>query len=247
MTLSEVLLLSEDEGRCAAIAQGLGKYGYQVRVCADTSDLCRLHERHGSRLALLAAAPGQVYAAAARLRAADTLVGIVVASNFRSYEGRVRAIRCGADTCLPKDSQPEEIAAALYAIGRRVGAVAVPGIPAEDAQAPPDPSLATDPAPGPAGKWRLLSQGWVLADPNGMRLSLTTSERDLMLLLLREPGRKVPREELVGACAGANIHGGTGRALDVMVSRLRGKARSQGMTLPLRSVFRQGYMFAGDV
>jgi len=245
--LSEVLVLSEDDHRCAALARSLRAYGYQTRTCRDTDDLCRQHERYGNRLVLLSVTPGHVYIAAARLRAADSLVGIVVAANFRGHEGRVRAMRCGADVCLPRDTQLEEVAAALCAVGRRVGVAALPGIPAEDSdEARPAPAPPEAAAAG--GRWKLLSQGWVLVDPQGLRLSLTTSERDLMLLLLREPGSKVPREALMRACAGATAPGhSTGRALDVMISRLRSKARGQGITLPLRSVFRQGYMFAGEL
>ena len=237
-------MLSDDNARRAAAAPRLAAYGYRVRACARPEQLYRLHERHGVRLVLLAVSPAQVYAVASRLRAADPLVGIVAASNFRGFEGRVRAMQCGADVCLPREVQVEELVAVLHAVGRRVGVAAVPPVGAVPAAAEPGPAAGRR----ADGKWRLLSQGWVLADPHGMQMSLTTSERDLMLLLLARPGRKVERAELLQACAGAGVREGvSGRALDVMISRLRTKARRLGMALPLRSVFRQGYMFAGEV
>src|SRR5690606_25222893 len=119
--------------------------------------------------------------------------------------GRVRAMRCGADVCLPRDTPLEELVAALNVVGRRVGVSSAPLVLSDLAGTGQDPPLA-DPAQGvsvPDGKWSLQSQGWVLVNPRGLRLSLTTSERDLMLLLLREPGGKVAREELIRACAGA--------------------------------------------
>jgi len=64
-------------------------------------------------------------------------------------------------------------------------------------------------------------------------MPLTRGESRLLQALLDKPGRPMSREEYP--------HGG--RALDVAVARLRAKAVTLGVSLPLLTVREWGYMF----
>jgi DNA-binding response OmpR family regulator len=95
--------------------------------------------------------------------------------------------------------------------------------------------------------WQLRDEGWTLMSPHGQRLELTTLERKFMLALFSSPSRSLARADLM-ALAPSTGEGGeqpssSPRGVDVMVSRLRRKAQTLGMPLPLRSVRRWGYMF----
>ena len=109
-----------------------------------------------------------------------------------------------------------------------------------------------------SASWRLEDSGWTLAGPRGDRLRLTTSERAFMSRLLAAPARRLSRGDLVASLgkaqrpsAGAQ-DGEPGRVsaslrgVDVMVCRLRRKAHKQGIDLPVRAVYRWGYMFVDE-
>ena len=95
----------------------------------------------------------------------------------------------------------------------------------------------------------LRDLGWTLVAPDGRSLGLTTAEREFMTALLSAPGYRLTRQELQSRGVGQGDGGADGQAsrgLDVMVSRLRRKALAAGISLPVRSVRRWGYMFAAE-
>jgi len=104
-------------------------------------------------------------------------------------------------------------------------------------------------APAGPGRWMLRDLGWTLVAPDGRSLGLTTAEREFMTALLSAPGYRLTRQELQSRGVGQSDGGADGQAsrgLDVMVSRLRRKALAAGISLPVRSVHRWGYMFAAE-
>lgn len=91
-----------------------------------------------------------------------------------------------------------------------------------------------------------LSRGWSLSDtrrvlvgPQGRTLPLTPVESEFMARLFSSPGCCLRRDE--------SGSGAQSRRLDVMVSRLRSKAREAGVDLPLRAVRHWGYIFLAEL
>ena len=91
-----------------------------------------------------------------------------------------------------------------------------------------------------------LSRGWSLSDtrrtlfgPQGVTLPLTPIEGQFLAGLFSSPGCCVRRS--------ANAQGMQSRRLDVLVSRLRSKARQAGVDLPLRAVRHWGYIFLSEL
>jgi DNA-binding response OmpR family regulator len=104
--------------------------------------------------------------------------------------------------------------------------------------------------PPAQGGWRLDEQAWVLVDPAGMRVPLTTGERAFMLTLFNAPERRAKHADLIAAidAGSASASHATSRArLGVLVGRMRQKFTQHGSALPLKSVHRWGYMFAACV
>jgi DNA-binding response OmpR family regulator len=102
------------------------------------------------------------------------------------------------------------------------------------------------PAPeAPRGNWTLNEGGWVLRDPAGSELHLTTSERALLLCLIRMHGQPVSRDEIISSLGGNPRYADPHR-IDVLVNRLRQKAATMNITLPLHSVRCKGYALAVD-
>ena len=85
--------------------------------------------------------------------------------------------------------------------------------------------------------------GWILVAPDGASLHLSAQERTfLMALMDAAAAPSAGRRWLVflpESPGGFEL-----RRIDVLVSRLRAKAQSAGLKLPVLSVRGQGYVFA---
>jgi DNA-binding response OmpR family regulator len=165
------------------------------------------------------------YCVAAHLR--DTgqaeRTGLVLLSDRGSIENRLRAL-ASADAFLVNPVELLELAATITSLARRVRA-----------------SAARE-KPGISGRSELIEDGWVLATPSGIRLTLTANERAFLRELFATRGRPVSREALAVALGG-NPWDFDFHRLDTLVGRLRKKAADRGTTLSLRAVRGVGYLF----
>jgi DNA-binding response OmpR family regulator len=128
---------------------------------------------------------------------------------------RVEALEAGVDAYSSVRMEAPEWDALLRNVRRRL--------------LPP----ATD---GPA--WRVHGRERVLSGPAGERLPLTVTERAFFIRLLNAPGQCLRRERFFPG----NPQEGA-RSVDVLVSRLRSKARRLDIDLPVLAVRGWGYIF----
>jgi two-component system, OmpR family, response regulator len=95
--------------------------------------------------------------------------------------------------------------------------------------------------------WRLEETARDLVSPAGSRVDLTSSEFDLLLILLRQPGQALSRDALLGALRGREWTY-FDRSIDTLVARLRKKLSNGADRPPLvRSVRGVGYIFCAAV
>jgi two-component system, OmpR family, response regulator len=95
--------------------------------------------------------------------------------------------------------------------------------------------------------WRLEETARDLFNPAGRRVGLTSSEFDLLMAFVREPGRALSREALLGTLRGREWTY-FDRSIDTLVARLRKKLASDADRPPLvRSVRGVGYIFCAAV
>jgi DNA-binding response OmpR family regulator len=163
-------------------------------------------------------------AIARALRDGNPSVGIVVLSDAGTVEARVRSFESGADAHLAKPVDPHELAAQLRALRRRLAGAARA------------PAHATD-------AWFVTQDGWILQDPRGRQMQLTTAERAFVGRLMAAHGFPASREELLESL-GDNPRDADPHRIDVLVNRLRRKAATLGMALPLHAVRGQGYVLS---
>ena len=127
---------------------------------------------------------------------------------------RAAALDAGVDACVPAGMEPVEWDALLRSLYRRARC-------------------------GP-GAWRVVASGRVLVGPAGERLPLTLRERAVLVRLFNAPGHCLHRESFFPAQARDPLDGA--RRVDVVVSRLRSKARRFNIELPLLAVRGWGYV-----
>lgn len=229
-------LLEDDPDFREELALGLGGYGFHVSFAVGTA--AEFYQRFNADpcdVALLDAnVPGEDgFAVATRLRALHP-VGIVMLTGRTALEDRVRGLEGGADTYLTKPVDLLELSSVIRSLVRRMrisrGAAVQPDKPADK---------------GVSNVWSLQEGGWILVDPVGMSLHLSAQERTFLTALIDASGSVVSRQALSELFSPGNPSEFELRRIDVLVSRLRTKAQTSGIKLPVLSVRGQGYVFAG--
>ena len=175
------------------------------------------------RLVLLdAAIAGLDAPAAVREFRQHSMLPLVVISLLTRATDPIATLESGADDYVRGPLDPEEVVARVRAVLRRHGA---------------EPAVA-----GAAEAWGLRLDGASRdARLDGAPLGLTAVEFDLLDHLVRHAGRKVLRDDLTRAAWGRQASP-LDRALDVHISRLRGKIRGgRARIVTVRGV---GYMLA---
>jgi DNA-binding response OmpR family regulator len=149
---------------------------------------------------------------------------------------RMRVMRAGADACHAATIDIRELTAILNAWRRR----SVPPPGAAPASSPTSRSWPVHPAATEG--WSLSVSQRMLACPMGRILALTRSESGFLQRLVGNQGQLLRRNERDASTVPSPRL--VARSIDVLVSRLRRKARQNGMELPLMAVHGCGYLFA---
>lgn len=220
-----IYLVDDDEDFREEMVVGLSRLGLNIQGFDGAAPLYRAYAARPSDIVILdIGLDGEDgLSIAAHLRASQS-VGIVLATARGSVDDRINGLKTGADAYLVKPVDVRELAATVEALDRRLNRR----------------SLASPPS---SPQWALIEGGWVLTDGMGHRLRLTTSEKRLLELMLRERGKTVERRALVEAM-GADVYDFNYGHLDTIVSRLRRKAKQSDMPLPLHVIRGLGFTFA---
>jgi len=230
-------LLEDDADFRSELALGLGGYGFDVRFTADDSvHFYRCFESTPTNVVILDAnVPGDDgFSVATRLRALNS-VGIIMLTGRSALEDRVRGLEGGADVYMTKPVDLLELSSVIRSLVRRMRISHMPTLITEEQEE----SASTN-----APEWALQEGGWTLTDPAGRALNLSAQEKLFVGALVQASGSVVSRDILAQIFSPSDPDGFEVRRIDVLVSRLRSKAHSVGMKLPVVSVRGQGYVFA---
>jgi DNA-binding response OmpR family regulator len=159
----------------------------------------------------------------------ESIVPILMLTARSEEIDRVLGLEVGADDYLTKPFSVRELLARVRAILRRVELMRAEGSAADE---PAPPALE-------AGPLRVdLAQH--LASLDGRPVELTPKEFDLLVLLLRHPGRAFSRDYLIEKVWGYDA-AGSDRTVDTHVLRLRKKLGTVGDRI--ETVWGLGYRF----
>ena len=154
----------------------------------------------------------------------NRFAGVVTVSLDLSLSERVALFYMGADHCLVRPIDGEELTAIISNMFRH-SRLAAPPVHRDE----------------PTPPWKLDLRQWRLTTPGGHDIGLSAGEMSLLATLFSDPGKTHLRDDLRARTTDAGI----GRSLDVQISRLRRKVEdASSMTLPLRSSRGAGYVFA---
>ncbi|MDK2955055.1 MAG: two-component system, OmpR family, response regulator [Desulfovibrionales bacterium] len=157
----------------------------------------------------------------------NTSMGIIVLTARDSMDDKLRGYELGADHYFVKPLDSRELAAAAGSLIERMACS----------------SASIDAASGV--EWRLAPSRWMLASPAGQDVKLTEKEVAFLHLLLSHGNEVVSRDTILQALDYRAEESYGGRALAVMVTRLRKKIRDQaGVELPIKTIRSHGYSFS---
>jgi two-component system response regulator CpxR len=222
-----LLLIDDDVELGELMREFLGSRGIEVEAIHDgrrglARALCGVHD-----LVLLdVMLPGVDGFEVLRQVRRRSLVPIIMLTARTAREDRVAGLNAGADDYLPKPFEPEELIARIRAVLRR----------ASRAVGPSSTTLEVNGVKLVPG----TREVWLRGHP----IEVTTTEFDILEVIVRGAGRIISRDELSGAIyrRPASPHD---RSLDVHVSHLRRKLGPLGGLI--RTIRGVGYLFCAEV
>ena len=221
-----------EEPSASQRVQALENSGVQASVLHDLMAVYSLagnqQEQTHRTIFVLQGMPHQLFAAVSRLRAMNQNVGIIVLSPNLDEQFIVQILHTGVDGYALSHVSDSFILALVNNVWRRLSR----SVHLEDHSSAP---------------WTLTARGWVLMSPKGLRLDLTTTERQLLIAIFTQPGRRATHQTLLKALDETNSRRSGQNRLGVIISRLKKKAESKNIEIPLRSIHRWGYMFTDEV
>ncbi len=158
--------------------------------------------------------------------------GLIVLTARGDLETKLHAMRVGADHFLVKPVDLRELEVTIETTWRRI-----------QGHAPAAPERPADSPHAETATWTFDPLDLVLTSPTTGRLELSGTEATLVGVLSARPGELFRKDEIL-----ASVYPGEQisdfHRIEVVLNRLRQKARSQGIVLPIRSVFAKGLVFA---
>ncbi len=191
---------------------------WQVRVFDSSARLLEHLQTEAADALVLCGASQGVPDLVAMLRRAAPAAAVVWQASDACASDRIAALDAGADICMAAGMDALEWDALLRKLYRRAPAAALP--------------------------WRVDPHAGALAGPAGEYLPLTVTERAFFVRLLNAPGYCLRRESFFPA-GGRDSREGA-RRVDVLLSRLRSKARRLNIELPVLAVRGWGYILMTD-
>jgi two-component system, OmpR family, response regulator len=165
------------------------------------------------------------------LRAEGSLVPIILLTALKEDVDRIIGLELGADDYLGKPFNPRELLARVRAILRRPFALELPVSTGSDYRF--------------EGLLLQTGQRRVVRTDGGL-LDLTSAEFELLYSMVSRPGRVLSGEYLLDLTSRGNSES-FGRAIDVLMSRIRRKLGDGSGGQIIKTVRNGGYVFAARV
>ena len=226
-----VLLIEDEPLTRETMALYLRSEGLEVQEAENMSDAAKKLAREKPDVAVVDIMLGDGSGFDLIKTLSSSGVGIIVVSARGSAFDRVLGLELGADDYVTKPVEPRELALRIRKLHARM--------------APPASSGKSRGVYMFAG-FELDTVSQMVRDERGNTVELTGAQFRLLELFVQSPNRVFERDSIA-----EHIHGRQwiteGRAVDVLVSKLRAKIDKDGAPSLIRSVRGIGYLFATEV
>jgi len=226
-----IVLVEDDREITALVSRFLSANNIRVSAAPDGRAMDKvLKERRIDLIVLDIMLPGEDgLRICRRIRATSNIPIIMMTAKGEDID-RILGLEIGADDYLAKPFNPRELLARIHAVLRR-GAFNV---------LLDKPELATLTFDG----WQVEKRLRRLLNPEGVRVSLTGAEFDLLMVFCEHPQRVLSREQLLDLTQG-RASTPFDRSVDILVSRLRQKMeKDPKQPMLIQTIRSAGYMFS---
>jgi two-component system OmpR family response regulator len=230
---AKILIVEDDPEIGKLLALAIQENGMVATVAEDGHVMNALLRTNEFDLIILdVMLPGEDGLSICRRIRSEKTTPIILLTALGEEVDRIVGLEVGADDYVTKPFSPREVVARIRSLLRRASYGLV----------------------NTAVQRKLRFEGWQidplrrqLHDPSNARVSVTTTEFDLLLAFCRNPGRVITREELL-SLTHTGLAGPIERSVDVHISRLRQKIEADPKSpVLLQTVRLGGYMFTANV
>ncbi len=230
---ARILVVEDDRDIASMLIELMKESGYAAEAVGSAVEMDRALKRKEFNLIVLdGMLPGEDgFSICRRIRSSDTTPILMLTALTKEVD-KIVGLEMGADDYVTKPFSSRELLARIKSLLRR-------------SSYPTPVKVAQEPMTF-AG-WRIDPVTRELTDSDGIHVSLTTAEFDVLLVFCRNPRRIMSRQEiLVRTHAGSA--GPVERSIDVHVSRVRQKIEPnyKGPTI-IKTVRLGGYIFTPEV
>ncbi len=234
-TLPHILIVDDDREIRELVARHLRKNGFQVDTAEDGIEMRKVLKTARIDLIVLdRVMPGEDGLSLCRELRKTSDTPVILLTLLGSDTDRIVGLEVGADDYVTKPFNPEEIVARIRAVLRRSNLL------------PPVMRQTLGRSILFAG-WTLDCRSRRLTSPNGLVITLTDGEFDLLRVFAERPGIILTRDQLLDLTSGRQP-GVFDRSVDMQIARLRRKlsAHTDASDI-IKTIRQQGYMFTADV
>ena len=197
----DIFMVEDDPELAELLTVYLKNYHIYVEVCSDPlKALPRLDEKTYDLVILDLTLPGMDGLTLCEMICNKHSIPVIISSARNNISDKVLALEKGADDYLPKPYDPRELVARIHAVLRRK----IPD--AKDEQ---------------HDDFMIDEKRMVIAHKSEV-LDLTVAEYGLLVILLKQRGMVLSRDDILDKVTGMNWESGE-RSIDVIISRLRHK------------------------
>lgn len=233
---AHIVIVDDDSVLRNRLRKFLEKEGYRITEASDGSALRNIVENDTPDLALMdLQLPGEDGLSLTRFLRERTDMAVLILTGRGETVDRVVGLEMGADDYLSKPFSLRELLARIRSVLRRLE----PRKPAIELQSPQGKRLRF-------GDWVLDLGAIELQNGSGDAVHLTTAEFKILEAFVRNPGRTLSRDQLIGAMAERSWDP-LDRSIDLHISHLRRKIERDSKNPELIKTVRGfGYVFTGS-
>jgi two-component system OmpR family response regulator len=232
-TSSHLLLIEDDAEIGRMVSRFMREHGFRVSLADNGKAVDRAMSENKIDLVLLdLMLPGEDGLSICRRLRASSTVPIIMITALGAEADRVVGLEVGADDYVTKPFSTRELLARVRAVLRRSRLFGIA-----------ERQTAVFTFDG----WRLSLGTRQLQSPDGLQVSLTSAEFNVLNVFCQHPGRVLSREQLLDLAHGRSI-APFDRSVDILISRLRRKIEPDPKDPTLILTVRNGgYMFTPTV
>ncbi len=231
---ASLFIIDDDLQVCDLLQDFLQKHGYEVTTAHNGEALEKtLHSKHFDLLIIDIMLPGEDGLSICRKVRESSEIPIIILSALGEDVDRIVGLEVGADDYLAKPFNPRELLARIKALLRRTKYTTT--------------KQTLTPAKIHFSHWILDQQQHYLIAKDGLKIPLSKSEFELLLVFIEHAGRILNRDQLLDLTKGREYLA-FDRSIDVQVGRLRKKLEPDLKEPEIIKTIRNiGYQFTPNV